>query len=195
MIFLGGFAVSRFHSLQKLNTRGRFEQTKKPASEETGLSEPRPGIDPGTSILPRWRSTTELSGQQVKLYMALGAPASANSMAYTTILSSGIHSSMLPAMPPQSNARDKQKAGGETDNSSPTGLDALGPPRATRRSGHAARDTASGLQRPLSSACRDRRGSRRDGYRHDGYYGRRSRGYRTRGRRGHRGEHRGRHDA
>ena len=195
MIFLGGFAVSRFHSLQKLNTRGRFEQTKKPASEETGLSEPRPGIDPGTSILPRWRSTTELSGQQVKLYMALGAPASANSMAYTTILSSGIHSSMLPAMPPQSDARDKQKAGGETDNSSPTGLDALGPPRATRRSGHAARDTASGLQRPLSSACRDRRGSRRDGYRHDGYYGRRSRGYRTRDRRGHRGEHRGRHDA
>ena len=38
-------------------------QTKKPASEETGLSEPRPGIDPGTSILPRWRSTTELSGR------------------------------------------------------------------------------------------------------------------------------------
>src|SRR5699024_11929224 len=28
--------------------------------------EPRPGIDPGTSILPRWRSTTELSGQRDK---------------------------------------------------------------------------------------------------------------------------------
>ena len=32
------------------------------------MSEPRPGIDPGTSILPRWRSTTELSGQQIKVY-------------------------------------------------------------------------------------------------------------------------------
>ena len=102
---------------------------------------------------------------------------------------------MLPAMPPQSNARDKQKAGGETDNSSPTGLDALGPPRATRRSGHAVRDTASGLQSSPSSACRGRCGSRRDGYRRGGYYGRRSRGYRTLDRHGHRGEHRGRHDA
>ena len=36
---------------------------QKPASCETGLAEPRPGIDPGTSILPRWRSTTELSGR------------------------------------------------------------------------------------------------------------------------------------
>ena len=45
------------------------QQTQqKPASEETGLAEPRPGIDPGTSILPRWRSTTELSGQQIKVY-------------------------------------------------------------------------------------------------------------------------------
>ena len=32
------------------------------------MREPRPGIDPGTSILPRWRSTTELSGQQIKVY-------------------------------------------------------------------------------------------------------------------------------
>ena len=59
-------------------------QTKKPASEETGLSEPRPGIDPGTSILPRWRSTTELSGQQVKLYRSSGMLASGEAMAYTT---------------------------------------------------------------------------------------------------------------
>ena len=47
----------------------KSQQTQqKPASEETGLAEPRPGIDPGTSILPRWRSTTELSGQQIKVY-------------------------------------------------------------------------------------------------------------------------------
>ena len=59
-------------------------QTKKPASEETGLSEPRPGIDPGTSILPRWRSTTELSGQQVKLYRSSGMLASGKAMAYAT---------------------------------------------------------------------------------------------------------------
>ena len=59
-------------------------QTKKPASEETGLSEPRPGIDPGTSILPRWRSTTELSGQQVKLYRSSRTLASGEAMACTT---------------------------------------------------------------------------------------------------------------
>ena len=59
-------------------------QTKKPASEETGLAEPRPGIDPGTSILPRWRSTTELSGQQVKLYRSSGMLASGKAMAYAT---------------------------------------------------------------------------------------------------------------
>ncbi len=47
----------------KENRQTKLAQTKKPASEETGLSEPRPGIDPGTSILPRWRSTTELSGR------------------------------------------------------------------------------------------------------------------------------------
>ena len=47
---------------------------QKPASCETGLAEPRPGIDPGTSILPRWRSTTELSGQQIKVYSILNHP-------------------------------------------------------------------------------------------------------------------------
>ena len=159
------------------------------------MTEPRPGIDPGTSILPRWRSTTELSGQQVKLYMALGAPASANSMAYTTILSWEI---TPPCSPPcrRSRTRETNKRPAEKRIIRlPTGLDALGPPRATRRSGHAVRDTASGLQSPLSSACRDRRGSRRDGYRHGGCCGRRSRGCRTRDRHDHRGEHRGRHDA
>ena len=170
-------------------------QTKKPASEETGLSEPRPGIDPGTSILPRWRSTTELSGQQVKLYMALGAPASANSMAYTTILSWEITPPRSPLCRRSRTPKTGKRPVRKRVIRSPTGLDALGPPRATRRSGHAARDTAFGLQRPPSSACRDRCGSRRDGYRHGGCCGHRSRGYRTRDRHDHRGEHRGRHDA
>ena len=74
-IFLGGFAMPGIEPCaehlsipcraptDRVLGADKLGKQKKPASEETGLSEPRPGIDPGTSILPRWRSTTELSGR------------------------------------------------------------------------------------------------------------------------------------
>ncbi len=47
-----------------LTSAGTYTKTRTVGLCGSLVSEPRPGIDPGTSILPRWRSTTELSGQR-----------------------------------------------------------------------------------------------------------------------------------
>src|SRR5699024_10486084 len=60
--------MSRALSPTELHSHVSYLTLDKIACEARRLfrPEPRPGIDPGTSILPRWRSTTELSGQRDK---------------------------------------------------------------------------------------------------------------------------------